>query len=39
MSYVKDKFLTQYIPTVFENETKQVNYKNKLVFLGLWDTV
>ncbi len=37
-SYTTDKFPTEYVPTVFDNYTSQVNINNEKVNLSLWDT-
>ena len=36
--YEKGEFPTRYIPTIFENTTKKVQYNGKDVELRLWDT-
>ncbi|KAM3140666.1 hypothetical protein pb186bvf_007264 [Paramecium bursaria] len=38
LSYAQDKFPTDYVPTVFENYTSQVQYDGKTINLSLWDT-
>ncbi|CAD8084809.1 unnamed protein product [Paramecium sonneborni] len=38
LSYTADNFLTEYVPTVFENYTKTLNIDGKEVDLSLWDT-
>ena len=38
LSYCKDEFPKEYVPTIFENYSANVNVDNKNITLGLWDT-
>lgn len=38
ISYTQDKFPTEYVPTIFENYTCQVNIASKKITLNLMDT-
>lgn len=38
MSYVKKKFPKEYVPTIFDNYTADVEVNGKPIHLGLWDT-
>ena len=38
LSYTKDEFPTEYVPTVFDNLVSQVEVNNRLINLCLWDT-
>mmetsp|Transcript_25386 Transcript_25386/g.71189 ORF Transcript_25386/g.71189 Transcript_25386/m.71189 type:complete len:195 (+) Transcript_25386:250-834(+) len=38
ISYTEGKFPTEYVPTVFENYEKSVEYDGKQVSFSLWDT-
>jgi len=38
VSYCKDEFPTDYVPTIFENYSFNVSVDNKNICLGLWDT-
>jgi Ras-related C3 botulinum toxin substrate 1 len=38
ISYAKGSFPETYVPTVFENYTATINYKEKKILLHLWDT-
>jgi len=38
IAYAKGEFPNAYIPTVFENYAKSVDYDDKKVYLHLWDT-
>jgi GTPase SAR1 family protein len=36
VSYTKDEFPTEYVPTVFENYAAAIRVDNKMVNLSLW---
>jgi len=38
IAYAKDEFPKAYVPTVFENYAKTIEYNEKKVYLHLWDT-
>lgn len=38
ISYATDKFPTDYVPTVFENYTAQMELDGETILLHLWDT-
>jgi len=38
ISFATDKFPTDYVPTVFENYTAQMNLNGETILLHLWDT-
>jgi len=38
ISYATDKFPEDYVPTVFENYTAQMNHNGQQILLHLWDT-
>lgn len=38
ISYAKNEFPEEYVPTVFDNFNSDVEYKGQTVSLALWDT-
>jgi len=38
MRFSTGQFPTDYVPTVFENSTVQITYKNEQILLNFWDT-
>jgi small GTP-binding protein len=36
--YVKDEFVKDYVPTIFDNYNSRLLVNNSLINLGLWDT-
>ena len=38
MSYGKDTFPVEYVPTVFDNYSVTVEVEKKVIVLSLWDT-
>ena len=38
MSYGKDSFPVEYVPTVFDNYSVTVEVEKKVIVLSLWDT-
>lgn len=38
ISFATDKFPDEYVPTVFENYTAEMRYKDENIYLALWDT-
>ena len=38
MSYGKDSFPVEYVPTVFDNYSVTVDVEGKTIVLSLWDT-
>eukprot|EP01103_Thecamoeba_quadrilineata_P019836 TRINITY_DN8228_c0_g1_i1.p1 TRINITY_DN8228_c0_g1~~TRINITY_DN8228_c0_g1_i1.p1 ORF type:complete len:204 (+),score=24.34 TRINITY_DN8228_c0_g1_i1:58-669(+) len=38
ISYIEDKFPTEYVPTVFENYEQELQFEGQDVKLSLWDT-
>jgi len=38
ISYIENKFPSEYVPTVFENYEKEIQFQGEEVKLSLWDT-
>jgi len=38
ISYIENKFPSEYVPTVFDNYEKEIDFNGKEVKLSLWDT-
>lgn len=39
LAYAANTFTDEYLPTVFDNYSANVMYKDQTISLGLWDTV